>query len=131
MCICLQMLTIDEYSGTISLFDNGTVKDTKSSESESPFCENKQKMSLLSYNFKIKTKCSNGDKKCRFQEKRLSPKAEMLVHEKCSFKRECDQLNFKSGANEHKNDSLHSLLIYYQCLGKYSHVVFDRKGQYY
>ena len=113
MCISLQIIAADEFSGMISLFNNGTVKDTK----EIPYCENKQNISLSSYSLRIKQKCSNEEGRCRIQEKSLSPEAVMLLHESCSLKRECDDLDFATETKEHKNVNFHDVAIRYHCLG--------------
>lgn len=109
----MQTITKDEFSGMISLFDNGTVKDS----SESPYCDNKQKISLSSYDFRIKTKCRDGNTKCKFATMPLSTEAALLLHGGCSFKDECGNLDFAKVAKNHNNASLHILLIDYYCLG--------------
>ena len=101
MCVSLQMISTIGFSGTVSLFKNGSVRDAK----ESPYCNNKQKFSLSSYSLRIKQTCSNLERRCRIQEKPLSPESVMLLHDRCSFKRECDQLNFETEFKEHKNVS--------------------------
>lgn len=101
-----------EMNGILSLYENGTFKNS----TESPYCSINQKLSLSSYTLKIE-KCNNEDNRCQYQKKPLSPWAVMLLHEKCSFKKECDYVNFSSETKELKNDTLHSVLIDYQCLG--------------
>ena len=109
--IAAQTNTAYEISGTLNLYENGTVKYSP----ESPYC-GKQQISLSSYNLTIK-KCNNEDNRCQFPKRPLSPWAVMLLHEKCSLRKECHSLNLSSQAKELKNDNLHSVLIGYQCLG--------------
>ena len=107
----LQTTKAEEFSGVISLYDNGTVKDS----SKSPYCGRNQRISLSSYEFGIK-KCNSEERRCQYQKKPLSSEAELILHNGCSFKQECDSLNFSTLA-EQQNNILDSVVIGYDCLG--------------
>ena len=112
--VAVQTYTASEITSIVNLYENGTVQD----HLETPYCKNKQKISLSSYTFRIKN-CNNGDKRCQFPNKPLSPGAIMVLHDECSFKTECDSLDFSTDAKEQKNDSLHDVVIGFHCFGMY------------
>ena len=110
----MSAIATDKFSGIIRLSNNGTVLDS----SESPLCDSEQKISLSSYKFRIK-KCIVNNTRCMYQTAPLSHEAKMILHDGCSIKDECDNLNFATVAYDHyyNNNSLDSLLIGYNCLG--------------
>ena len=111
----MSAITTDEFSGMIRLFNNGSVLDS----SESPLCDSEQKISLSSYNFRIK-KCIDNNTRCMYPTAPLSQEAKMILHDGCSYRHECDHLNFATVAHDHYyNNRLHSLRIGYSCLGIY------------